>query len=66
MKKIYEETGKYLYDVSKIILGVAVITPVFKDESFSIIAVAVSAIAFVSGAYLFHKGEKYGDSNSRT
>jgi hypothetical protein len=31
MKKIYKETGKYLYDISKIILGVAIITLIFKD-----------------------------------
>lgn len=67
MKKVYEETGKYLYDISKIILGVAVITPIFKDGGgYSIIAISVSAISFIAGAYLLHKGDNYGTSNSRS
>jgi hypothetical protein len=66
MKRVYEETGKYLYDISKIILGVAVITPVFKGGSYSVIAIGISALSFVVGAYFLHKGENYGTSTSRT
>ena len=57
MKKVYEETGKYLYDISKIVLGVAVITPIFKGGSYSIIAICVSALSFIAGAFFLHKGE---------
>jgi len=48
MKKVYEETGKYLYDISKIVLGVAVIT-----------AICVSAVSFIVGAYFLHKDYLY-------
>jgi hypothetical protein len=65
MKKVYEETGKYLYDISKIILGVAVITPIFKNDSLSVVAIVVSALVFITGAYFLHKGDNYGTSNSR-
>jgi len=66
MKEVYIETGKYLYDISKIILGVAVITPIFKGGSYSITAICVSAISFICGAYLLHKGGNYDFSNSRS
>ena len=44
MKKVYEETGKYLYDISKIVLGVSVITPIFKGGDYSIPAIGVSVM----------------------
>ena len=50
MKKVYLETGKYLYDISKITLGVAVITPLVKGGN-------ISFIAFAIGAYLIKQGE---------
>ena len=64
MKKVYEETGKYLYDISKIVLGVAVITPIFKGGDYSIVAIFASAFSFIAGAYLLHKGENYESGNS--
>jgi len=66
MKKVYEETGKYLYDISKIVLGVAVITPIFKGGSYSITAICVSAVSFIVGAYFLHKGDNYESSDNRT
>jgi hypothetical protein len=65
IKKVYKETGKYLYDISKIIVGIAVITPIFKGGNYSIVAIASSAIVFIIGAYLLNKGDNYGVSNSR-
>jgi len=65
MKRVYEETGKYLYDVSKIILAVAVITPLVKGGDYSILAILGSILIFSTGAYLIHKGDNYGPSNNR-
>ncbi|WP_324172110.1 DUF6722 family protein [Sulfurimonas sp.] len=57
MKKLYTETGKYLYDISKIILGLAIITPMIKDEQISILAILIVLIVFSVGAVLIKKGE---------
>jgi hypothetical protein len=57
MKKVYTETGKYLYDISKITLGLAVITPLIKGGSVNTYAVLVSALLFLGGAILIHKGD---------
>lgn len=57
MKKVYTETGKYLYDISKITLGLAVITPLVKGGGVSIIALIASFVIFIAGAYFIHKGE---------
>ena len=54
MRKVYEETGKYLFDISKIILGIAVITPIFKGGNYSIPAIGVSLVAYIIGAYFLH------------
>ena len=57
MKKVYIETGKYLFDISKITLGIAVITPLVKGGGISITAFIMSFIAYVIGAFLISKGE---------
>ncbi len=57
MKKVYAETGKYLYDISKIVLGLAVITPLIKNESMSMIALVSSFVIFSLGAFFIKKGE---------
>jgi len=57
MKKVYAETGKYLYDISKIVLGLAVITPLIKDENMSMIALGSSFGIFSLGAFFIKKGE---------
>ena len=57
MKKVYAETGKYLYDISKIVLGLAVITPLIKNESMSMIALGSSFVIFALGAFFIKKGE---------
>lgn len=36
-----------------------------KGGEYSILAICASAISFMAGAYLFHKGENYGISNNR-
>jgi len=57
MKNLYIETGKYLYDISKIILGLAIVTPMIKDEQISVFAIILVVIVFSVGAVLIKKGE---------
>lgn len=57
MKNLYIETGKYLYDISKIILGLAIVTPMIKDEQISVFAILLVVIVFSVGAVLIKKGE---------
>lgn len=56
MKDFLKETGKYLYDVSKILLGMAILTPLLKDGTIAYVAIAVSFGAFAVGAVLIYKG----------
>jgi hypothetical protein len=61
MKKVYEETGKYLYDVSKIVLAIGGLTPFFKDGEFSSSVLVSAVILWGFGSYLHYKGENYGN-----
>jgi len=58
MKHLLKELGKYFFDVSKIILAVAVITPIAKEIPVSIGALLLASVLFVVGAVLTHKGSK--------
>jgi hypothetical protein len=58
MKHLLKELGKYFFDVSKIILAVAVIAPVAKDTHVSIGALFLASVLFAVGATLTHKGGK--------
>ena len=58
MKKVFEETGKYLYDISKISLGIAIITPLIDEKTISFVAVVFTVTTFAIGAFLFKKGEQ--------
>ena len=46
MNNLLKETGKYLYDISKIVLGLAVVTPLIKDRSVSIGAILTALVIF--------------------
>jgi hypothetical protein len=58
MKDLLKETGKYLYDISKIILGVGVIAPILNNNTIHISVIIAPFCIFLSGAYLIYKGEK--------
>ncbi len=58
MKDLFKETGKYLYDISKIVLGLAVVTPLIKDEPVSIGAILTALVIFSTGAVMIYKGNK--------
>jgi len=56
MKDFAKEIGKYFLDISKIILTVAIITPLVNGKEYSIITVIVSVIIFLVGAYIVFIG----------
>ena len=58
MKNLLKELGKYFFDVSKIILAVAVITPFVKSTNISIGALVFSFTLLLIGAYLTYKGDR--------
>jgi len=57
-KETFKEMGKYLLDISKILLALAMITPLLKNESVSFIAISVFTGLFFVGTYLTNKGVK--------
>lgn len=56
MNDFLKETGKYLYDISKIVLGLAIVTPLIKGDEISIFPILVAFILFVAGAIMIYKG----------
>ena len=58
MKHFLKETGKYLYDLSKIVLAVAVITPMFSEKLISYFPLYVASGLFLLGAILIYQGGK--------
>ncbi|MGE4296154.1 MAG: DUF6722 family protein [Campylobacterales bacterium] len=57
-KETLKEAGKYLFDVSKILIALMIIAPLVQDAPFSVIAlIAVVTLAAV-GLYLINKGAK--------
>jgi len=58
MKHLLKELGKYFFDVSKILLAVAVIAPVAKGTHVSIGVLFLTAVLFAVGATLTYKGGK--------
>ena len=57
-KEFLKESGKYLLDLSKIMFAIALITPLAKGESFSIVFAVAVALVGASGFYLTYKGAK--------
>jgi len=57
-KETIKEMGKYLLDISKILLALAMITPLMKGGSVSFITIVLFAVLFVSGTHLTNKGAK--------
>ena len=60
MKDLFKELGKLLYDIVKILLAVAVVTPYIKNEPTPIIVIQFIIILVVLGSILiFLGGEKW-------
>ncbi len=55
-KETLKEIGKYLLDISKILIALALITPVLKDNSISYVAIALVMILSLIGFYFTNKG----------
>lgn len=57
-KETLKEAGKLLYDFAKIIVAIALITPLAKGENLSLYTVAVAILIVLMGTYLINKGAK--------
>jgi len=55
-KETLKEIGKYHLDVSKILMALAVISPVIKEGAISYSVVLVIAVVFTVGVILINKG----------
>jgi len=58
MRHLLKELGKYFFDISKILLAVAVITPFVKNANISIGALILSIALMAVGSYFAYKGGK--------
>lgn len=56
MKDLLKELGKYFFDISKIVLAIAVLTPLVKSGSYNYYAIIGAGILFILGAYITYKG----------
>jgi hypothetical protein len=56
MNEFLKETGKYCYDISKIILALAVFTPLVKNEPLNIVFIFVASGFIITGAFMIYKG----------
>ena len=56
MKDLLKEMGKYFLDISKIVFAVAVIAPVVKEGSISMIAIGLALALMMLGTYITYKG----------
>ena len=58
MKHLFKEIGKYFFDLSKIILAIAVITPIVKGVNVTIGPLAIAGLLFAVGAMFTYTGGK--------
>ena len=58
MKNLLKEIGKYFFDVSKILLAIAVITPYIKHEPIDVKNIAITGLIFIMGAIFHFQGGK--------
>jgi len=57
-RETFKEMGKYLLDISKIVLALVMIPPFLKHESVSFIAISIFIGLFLVGVCLTNKGVK--------
>jgi len=57
-KETIKELGKHTLDISKIVLALAIITPLVKDENISFAVIVVFGVLILIGTYLTNKGVK--------
>ena len=56
MKDLLKEIGKYFLDISKIVLAIAVLTPLVKSGSYNFYAIGGAGVLFALGTYITYKG----------
>ncbi len=57
-KETIKELGKYFLDISKILIGLTLVSPFMKDTNVSFVAILLVISLFASGTYLTNKGVK--------
>ena len=57
-KETFKEFGKYLFDIAKILIAIAVVTPIAKDEPFSIWIGLAVVVFTIAGVLTINKGAK--------
>ena len=55
-KETIKEIGRYFLDISKILIGLALVTPFIKDENVSFLAIFVTLGTASLGVYFTNKG----------
>lgn len=56
-KETIKENGKACFDIAKVLIAVAIVAPLVKDEGkFSIFSFVLVAVFAVAGNYLFDQG----------
>jgi len=55
-KETLKEAGKFILDLSKIMIAIAVITPFVKDSHFEISPLIITGFSSTVGLYLINKG----------
>ena len=57
-KETFNEFGKYLFDFAKKLIAIAVVTPIEKDEPFSIWIGLAIVVFTIAGVLTINKGAK--------
>lgn len=57
-KETIKESGKILFDIAKLVIAVAIITPLVKDEAIGVFPFLFAFLLMIPGIYLFDKGAK--------
>jgi len=55
-RETLKEAGKFILDLSKIMIAIAVITPFVKDSHFEILPLIIAGFSSTVGLYLINKG----------
>jgi len=58
MRNLLKELGKYFFDISKILLAIAVIAPYMKHEPVDMKNITIAGLIFVMGAVFHFQGGK--------
>jgi hypothetical protein len=57
-RETLKEIGKYHLDISKILAGLSIVSPIIKDESVSLYAFGFVGVVVVIGFIFINKGAK--------